>query len=876
MASRLARIGPYRIEGRLGAGGMGEVYRAWDERLERWVAIKLIRPESAESDKARERFRREARAAAGLSHPSLVQIHDILAEEEGDAIVMELVEGESLARRIARGPLAAREALRLGREIAEGLASAHARGLIHRDLKSENVMVTADGRAKILDFGLAKRLEDEAGLTRDSVVVGTFRSMSPEQARGLPLDHRSDLFALGTLLYEMLSGRSPFAGDSTLDTLTRVCTARQAPLRDVAAGVPPALSDLVDRLLEKDPALRPQSAREVAALLELLAGSGSSAPLGDDQPTWADLPGTGGSVRPVTARSVVPAPSWASSREGPAPGRRSRWIVLVAALAIAAAGAAVFLLRLPRGEPLSVAVLKPEIAAGGAGERAELAASGLRVALLRGLLSLDGISPLAPEQVDPVSGSPVAVARAVAADEVFASRLDCGAEICRITLSRILGRDGSLLWTQGFEAPVDQPYLVAEAVQVHLRSGYPDREKPGSLPELDVRARDYEEYLRLRNEYDRKERGLSLDALIDRLGEIRRRSPRFLEARILEADVLRQRFGAGRDPADLDRAFAVLRTAREIAPSDPRPLFSLFEAALKGERLDEAEEALAELEALQPGDPTVLVLRARLLERRGEGERALSLMQDAARQRPSWGHLFRLADMEYRLGETGAARGHLGELLERFPGYHAAQSLLAQIELLSGSPERAVEIYSGLVERSPQIAEIGNLGTAYLLLGRYPEAEVRFRQARELEPKNPFVALNLADVVLLQEKEREAAALYREVLELAGQDPAAEGWQLVSVRAQALAHLGERRQAVDAVQRVLVLAQGNAQAAYEASLVYALVDDRSSALVNAERALLQGVEPRWFTLPWFDPLRATPELRELLRRPPARPGPSGR
>ena len=864
MGSRLERIGPYRIDSRLGAGGMGEVYRAWDERLERWVAIKFIRPESAESDKARERFRREARAAASLSHPSLVQIHDILVEEEGDAIVMELVEGESLARRIARGPLSVRETLRLGRDIAEGLASAHAKGLIHRDLKPENVMITADGRAKILDFGLAKRLEGEAGLTQDSVVVGTFRSMSPEQARGLPLDARSDLFSLGTLLYEMLAGRSPFAGDSTLDVLTRVCTARQTPLWDCVPDISPGLSELVDRLLEKDSAFRPQSAREVAAALESLASTSSATRLGDDQATWIDAPGSGPPVRPVTARGVVPAPSGVTPR-------RRRWIVLAAALAVAAAGLAVFLLRLPAREPLTVAVLKPEVTAGGVGDRAELAASGLRIALLRELLSLKGISPLAPEQVDPVSGPPLAVARAVAADEVLTSRLDCGSDICRIALARIGGKEGRLLWTVGFEAPVDQPFLVAEAVQVHLRNGYPDYAAQGSLPDLDVRASDYEEYLRIRREYDRKEKGLSLDALLDRLGEVRSRSPRFLEAQVLEGDVLRQRFVAGRDAADLDRAFAVLRAAREIAPSDPRPLVSLFETALKGERLDDAEEALAELGDLQPGDPTVLVLRARLLERRGEGTKALALMRDAARQRPSWGHLFRLADMEYRLGEVDAARRHLGELLERFPQYHAARSLLAQIELLSGSPERAVEIYSGLVERSPQIAEIGNLGTAYLLLKRYPEAEVRFRQARELEPKNPFVALNLADVVLLQEKDREAGELYREVLELAGKDPAAEGWQLLSVRAQALAHLGERRQAVDAVQRVLVLAQGNAQAAYEASLVYALVDDRSSALVNAERALRQGVEPRWFSLPWFDPLRSAPELQELLRKPPARP-----
>src|SRR3954447_10065670 len=252
MGSHPQTIGPYSLGERLGAGGMGEGYQAYDERLDRWVAVKLIRPEASENETARERFRREARAAGRLSHPSIVQIHDIVESAESDAIVMELVEGESLARRITRGPLPVGEAVRIGREIAEGLAAAHAKGLIHRDLKPENVMITPEGRAKILDFGLAKRLEGEASLTMDQRVVGTFRAMSPEQARGLPLDHRSDLFSFGLLLYEMLSGVSPFEQSSTLETLTRICTHRQTPLREVDPAIPAPLSVLVDRLLEKE------------------------------------------------------------------------------------------------------------------------------------------------------------------------------------------------------------------------------------------------------------------------------------------------------------------------------------------------------------------------------------------------------------------------------------------------------------------------------------------------------------------------------------------------------------------------------------------------------------------------------------------------
>src|ERR1700761_2562475 len=187
-------LGPYRIEEKLGAGGMGEVYRAFDERLRRWVAVKVIRGEATGTDTARERLRREARAAAALDHPAVVRIHEILTAGDRDAIVMELVEGTSLAALLRRGPLDPATALRLGAEIAEGLAAAHALGIVHRDLKAENVMVTTSGHVKILDFGLAKGGAQEAGaaaLSRDGLVVGTYRAMSPEQARGLPVDARS-------------------------------------------------------------------------------------------------------------------------------------------------------------------------------------------------------------------------------------------------------------------------------------------------------------------------------------------------------------------------------------------------------------------------------------------------------------------------------------------------------------------------------------------------------------------------------------------------------------------------------------------------------------------------------------------------------------
>jgi serine/threonine protein kinase/tetratricopeptide (TPR) repeat protein len=275
--SRPAKVGPYLLERRLGSGGMGAVWRAWDERLQRPVAIKQVRPELRDRPGVRELLRHEAAAAARLNHPAIVHIYDILEEGGADWIVMELVEGETLAEILRDGPLALPQALRLGREIAKGLAKAHSQGIVHRDLKALNVMVTPSGHAKILDFGIAKLTGVATGgeipgsaLFRPGTVVGTPFAMSPEQICGTPLDHRSDLFSFGSLLYEMLTGVSPFLAATEAATLGLVVGQRQPPVRQLLPEVPPELSELVDWLLEKKARMRPQDAREVATVLNAI------------------------------------------------------------------------------------------------------------------------------------------------------------------------------------------------------------------------------------------------------------------------------------------------------------------------------------------------------------------------------------------------------------------------------------------------------------------------------------------------------------------------------------------------------------------------------------------------------------------------------
>lgn len=271
----LDKVGPYRLESLLGRGGMGEVYRAWDDRLARSVALKRLT--GRQSRERRQRFQTEARALAGLNHPAIVQIYD-LVEEGGDLwMVMELVAGTTLALLTESHSLEQRLAIDVGRQIAFAVQAAHDQGILHRDLKTENVMLLPSGQVKVLDFGLARMRQEDPALDRGDQVVGTPRAMAPEMALRRPCDARADIFSFGVLLYEILGGVSPFLDSSLVQTYWRLCSVRQTPLASLDPQIPARLSQLVDRLLEKEPELRPASLREVAE--ELAAAGAGLAPV---------------------------------------------------------------------------------------------------------------------------------------------------------------------------------------------------------------------------------------------------------------------------------------------------------------------------------------------------------------------------------------------------------------------------------------------------------------------------------------------------------------------------------------------------------------------------------------------------------------------
>ena len=458
------RLGPYEIQTLLGVGGMGEVYRGRDTRLGRDVALKVISPKRVGDPSLRHRFELEARAASVLNHPSIVTIYDVGETEGVSWIAMEWVEGRTLRDALIDGPLPLREALSIAQQIAEGLAAAHAKGVVHRDLKPENVMIAPDGRSKILDFGLARqtivdtlegsmsKADTLAGppiaATVEGSVLGTVGYMSPEQASGRSVDFRSDQFALGLIAYEMLAGRRAFSYPTAVETLSAVIREEPAPLASFRTDVPAALANLIGRCLAKLPENRFASTRDLAAALES-AGAGLSA----------------ASLAP-TEIAIAPPPE-APRRRSP----RSAAIVLGAALALALAAAAWMRFHAPRSAIDSLAVLPFEN--GSKDPDADYLGDGLTESLIDRMSRLPSLRVMARATIFRFKGTadPQEAGRKLGVGAVLTgsvsrrgSQLSISAELMEIST-------GARLWGERY----DRPLADLQSVQDSIAMGISDK-----------------------------------------------------------------------------------------------------------------------------------------------------------------------------------------------------------------------------------------------------------------------------------------------------------------------------------------------------------------------------------------------------------------
>jgi eukaryotic-like serine/threonine-protein kinase len=722
-----AHLGPYRILGPLGTGGMGTVYLAHDPRLARDVAIKVLARHTQEDPIHLRRFEREARAAGSLNHPNLLAVYDVGDQDGIPYVVTELLEGETLAERLWRGPLAPAEALACARQLAEGLAAAHAKGIVHRDLKPANVFLTRDGRVKILDFGLAKRtaLADAAGAaagaTRPGLVVGTASYMSPEQVRGQPVDPRSDLFAFGAVLYEMLSGQRAFAGPSAVETMSGILTAEPPDLSRLAGAVPPAVERLVRACLRKDRDERlPSAAALAAALAELERGSPAAA----------------------TAPASFPAPSPSLPPPGeprPAAGRRRAMATLAGLAALAAlAAAAPWLWRLRPGAGartgrVMLAVLPVRNLTGD--PRQEYISDGLTEELISQLGGLNArqLGVIARASAMSYKGTHKTadqIGRELGVDYLLESSLRGTGDRIRATAQLVRTHDQTEVWSQTYDRTMsdvvamqtDIARAIAGKIQVQLAA-------PAAAPGARARRVNpdaYLAYLQGRYHWNKRSREMLLRSLDD-----------FRQAIALDPDYAQAQAGLADSYLSL------------VLIAEPRPeqlLARARTAALAALRLDErlaeahtslayakfyydwdwpgAEAEFRRAISLNPGYATAHQWYAEFLGLMGREPEAVAEGQQALALDP----LSLIINMEAGLpylysGQYDLAIAHFRKTLQLDPGFALAHCNLGGAYVERGEPARGIPEIEEALRLDRTAAILSFLGHAYATAGRRADAE---------------------------------------------------------------------------------------------------------------------------------------------------------
>jgi TolB-like protein/Tfp pilus assembly protein PilF len=697
-------LGPYEILAPLGAGGMGEVYRARDPRLGRDVAVKVLPQEVASDPDRLRRFQREARAAGALNHPNILAVYDTGRHQTTPYVVSELLQGETLRERMSAAALPIPKAIDYAVQIARGLAAAHDKGIVHRDLKPENLFVTKDGLVKILDFGLAKfespdrpaegadeEVETLSRETRPGVMMGTAGYMSPEQVRGRTVDHRCDVFSFGAVLYEMLSGQRAFRGDSSVEILSAILKEEPGDLARTKPDLPLALLRIVARCLEKKPEERFQSARDLAFHLEQVAqGAGS------------------GSASASVSRSVV-----AGMRRGP---HRAVGAVALAGLA----AAAVFLLvrgwrseetaGLPEaGRVESIAVL-PFDNLSGDPER-EYYADGMTDALISSLSQIKAlrvVSRTSCMRFKDVHLPLREIAEELGVDALVEGSVAQGEGRVLIRAKLLEPVAERQLWAAEYERPVRDVLTlhgeVARAIAGQIGAALTPEESLRLSAERPVDPEAYDEYVR----------GLAAFSSGDRPNA----------ASHFEAAI-------GVDPG-FPQAYASLSIANswgayEVGP----PGVTLERARLSAERALELDDGLAEAHVAMGG----------VLQREWEWEASESEFRRALELNPSSAEAhFHLSILLSHVGRPDEALGEAERAVVLDPRDPLKHIALGWVHWWAGRHEKALERFRAVLAVEPDhpMAQF-NVGMVLNAQGRHDEALAAIRRARELAPGLAFI-----------------------------------------------------------------------------------------------------------------------------------------
>ena len=749
----------YRIDRLLGAGGMGAVYQVFDQALEVPVALKVIRPDIVGTPwlahEFEQRFKQELLVARQVTHRNVVRIHDLGDSGGVKYITMQYVEGTSLAALIEQGRLPFGRVVGFAKQLAAGILAAHDAGVIHRDLKPQNILVDAADNIYISDFGLAKSLEVTlAGLTKPGEMVGTPRYISPEQIQGNPSDHRSDLYALGLILYEMVTGASPFKGHSAIELMyQRVQEPAPDPTLD-NHDLPQYFARVIMRLLQRDPEARYQSARDVLADLEaehaapVASGRRSvtmtlPVPVGRSRMVIAAVVLAGVVVALPVARRYVPAFS-GTATESPAPAPA----------------------------PKRMAVLPFRVL----GDQEALGhfAAGIEEALSAKLFQLDAVSLASAGAVQRAGGreSLAEIARDLGTPLLVAGTVRGDASNLRVTVTLDDAEAGQRVWAEEFSGLTADLLTIEDQIYnrlleaLDLRPSTEEMVRAVSRPTENVEA--YQLYLRGRNAMRGQQNLENVQAAIRFYEQALEQDPGFARAYAGIADSALAMFRETKDRTWADRALSSAQQAQRLDEGLVEVHLALGSAYQATGRNAEAIAEFTIASELAPRSDDVFRRLARAYLATGRGEEAIKAYEAAVAVNPYyWVSYSALANAHLQLGDYATAAETLQRVIELEPENVTGHNDLGAAYLLTGRYDEAAASFTRALQLQPTAQTYTNLGIAYAYAGRHSEAIPMFEKAVELSPNGEQFIGNLGDGYRWAGEAEKAAAAYDKAIGLA-------------------------------------------------------------------------------------------------------------
>jgi serine/threonine protein kinase/tetratricopeptide (TPR) repeat protein len=848
-----SQFGPrYRIDSVIGEGGMGKVYKAYDSDLERTVALKLVRQELASAPSSMQRFKQELLLASRISHRNILRIHDLGDVEGIKFISMAYVQGRDLHEVIRQcGRLPVERAVNIAKQLAGALEAAHSEGVVHRDLKPRNVLIDVDDHVYVSDFGLAKSLDSEAStMTRAGEVLGTPRYMSPEQAESKPADHRSDIYSLGVILYEMFTGGTPFTGESSLQVMFQHVQQQPKDPRTLNPELPEYLAKITLKCLEKNPALRYQNAGEI--LQDLDSGRPPTrivrlriAETG--YPKWlfasmAVVIVLGGSlvIRPV--RELVL-------------GRTS---ITIRARTHASTANEKFLALLPLR--VTDPALKPE-------------AGGVVDALFTKLYQMKNVHLATQAEVEKVNpgDSPVKIARQLGVKQIVQGTVQSAGDKINIVLT-LTDASGRLLWTKEFRG-VRQDLLTIEdqtfnqlSEALNLRPSSEDLARSTSHPTENIAA--YESYLKgrdiMRGKWDVKR----VQSAIDLYDQAINKDPSFALAYAGLADASLDMYDWKKDTAWSQKALAAAQHAQTLNDDLPEVHFALgnvYEAT--GKTTEAIVELKRALELAPSSDEGYRRLANAYLSARQKDE-ALKAFQQAIDTNPYyWLNYNHLGKAYFQLGENQKALDAFQRVVQLAPESVLGYENLAVTNFQMGTWNEAASNFEKALKIEPSAHLYSNLGTVYFYLNRHADATHMFEKAVEMSPNDYLAVGNLADGYRWSGEKDKAQDAYSRAIGLAykalqvnPKDATAMGFLGVDYTKN-----GDSRKGLDFIRRARSIDPNDTQLIYFEAVIDALAGQQPEALKNLREALQKGYSTEMAKVdPDLKTLEGNPELGKLL------------